>query len=69
MREKIVYDSPYFLTLVGSKANSSNDNPCDQWMFFIDVNWIGNWILVIIWNWFLLVFVSLIIDSIGVQFD
>lgn len=30
MREKVVYDSPCFLTLVKSKANSSSCNPYDQ---------------------------------------
>ncbi len=58
-----------FLTLVGSKANWSNDNPCDQWMVLVAANWIGNWILVIIWKWFFPIFMSLIIDSIGVQLD
>jgi hypothetical protein len=29
MREKTIFDSPCFLTLIGSKANTFNDNPCD----------------------------------------
>ncbi len=58
MWEKIIYDSPCFLTLVGSKVNSSNDNPSDQWMVLSATNWIGNWILVIIWDFFWPVFMS-----------
>ncbi len=54
-----------FSTLIGSKANSSNDNPCDWRMDLFATNWIGTWIHVIIWDWFLM---SLIIGSIGVQF-
>jgi hypothetical protein len=42
-----------FLTLVKSKVNSSNDNPYDQWIVLATTNWIGNQILVIIWDWFL----------------
>jgi hypothetical protein len=68
MQEKTIYDSPCFLTLVGSKANSSNDNPYDRCMVFVVVNWIGNWIFVILWNWFLPILMFLIIGSIGVQF-
>ncbi len=45
MREKVIYDSPCFLTLVGSKANSFNNNHYDQWIVLVATNWIGNWIL------------------------
>jgi len=57
-----------FSTLIGSKANSSNDNPCDSWMDLIATNWTGTWIHVIIWNWFLPILMSLTVGSIGVQF-
>jgi hypothetical protein len=30
MWKKTAYDSPCFLTLVGSKVNSSNNNPYDR---------------------------------------
>ncbi len=56
----------FFLTLVGSNANSFNYNPCDWWMVLAIANWIENWILVIIWVWFLSIFMFLIIGSIGV---
>ncbi len=62
-KKKTLYHSPRFLTLVWSKANSSSDNPCDQWMIFFIVNWIENGI----WGWFLSILMSLIIGSIGVQ--
>jgi len=55
--------------LVGSQVNnSSNDSPCDQWMVLAIANLIGNSILVITWNWFFPIFMSLIVGSIGVQF-
>jgi hypothetical protein len=69
MQEKVVYDSPCFLTLVKSKANSSSCNPYDQWTIFATTNWIGNQILVIIWDWFLPILMFLIICSISVQFS
>jgi len=62
-KKKTLYHSPRFLTLVWSKANSSSNNPCDQWMIFFIVNWIENGI----WGWFLSILMSLIIGSIGVQ--
>jgi len=65
MREKVVYDSPCFLTLVKSKANSSSCNPYDQWTNLATTNWIGNQILVIIWDWFL----PILKFSISVQFS
>jgi hypothetical protein len=34
--------------LLGSKTNSSNDNPWEQWMIFATISWIGNWIFVMI---------------------
>ncbi len=33
---------------MGSKINSSNDNPYERWMILIVTSWIGNWILVMI---------------------
>jgi hypothetical protein len=36
--------------LVGSKTNSSNDNPWEQWIVFDTTSWIGNWILIMINN-------------------
>jgi len=69
IQEKVVYDSPCFLTLVKSKANSSSCNPYDQWTIFATTNWIGNQILVIIWDWFLPILMFLIICSISVQFS
>ncbi len=57
MQERAIYDCPCFLTLVGSKANLSNNNPWDWWMVLATANWIRNWILVIIWNWFSLIFI------------
>ncbi len=50
MWERTIYDNPYFLTLIEPKANSSNDNPFNWWMVLAAINWIGNWILVIIWS-------------------
>jgi hypothetical protein len=38
----------HVVMLVGSKTNSSNDNPRKQWMVFVVASWIGNWILVMI---------------------
>jgi hypothetical protein len=38
-------------------------------MVLATTNWIENWIIVIIWIWVLPIFMSLIIGSIGVQFD
>ncbi len=63
MQENTLYHSPCFLILVWSKANSTSDNPCDQWMIIVIVNWIENGI----WDWFLSILMSLIIGSIGVQ--
>jgi hypothetical protein len=67
MWEKVVCDSACLLTLVGLKTNLFSDNLCGQWMVLITTNWIENWILVIIWDWFLSIFMFLIIGSIGVQ--
>jgi hypothetical protein len=46
--DNVVYVSPCFLTLVGSKINSSSDNPWEQWMVLATTSWIGSWILVMI---------------------
>jgi hypothetical protein len=67
MWEKVVYDSACLLTLVGLKTNLSNDNLCGQWMVLTTTKWIGNWILVLKWDWFLSNVMFLIIGSIGVQ--
>jgi hypothetical protein len=67
MWEKVLYDSACLLTLVKLKTNLSNDNLCDQWMVLTTTKWIGNWILVIKWDWFLSNVMFLIIGSIGVQ--
>jgi hypothetical protein len=69
MQEKVMYDSPCFLTLVKSKVNLSNGNPYEQWIVLATTNWIGNQILVIIWGWFLPIHMFLIICSINVQFS
>jgi hypothetical protein len=37
-----------FLMLLGSKTNSSNDNPWKWWMVLAVTSWIGNWILIMI---------------------
>ncbi len=50
MWDNVLYVNHVFLTLVGSKANSSSDNPWEQWMVFGVASWIGNWILVMINN-------------------
>ncbi len=63
MWKKTMYDSLGILTLIGSKASLFNNSPCDQWMVVAIANWIGNWILVIIWDWFLPIPMSLIIGS------
>jgi uncharacterized membrane-anchored protein len=31
-----------FLMLVGSKTNSSRDNPWERWMVVTTISWIGN---------------------------
>jgi hypothetical protein len=48
MCNNVAYVNSCFLTLVGSKTNSSSDNPFEQWMVIDATNWIGNWILVIV---------------------
>jgi hypothetical protein len=58
-----------FLTLMGSKNNSCNDNPWERWIVFANTSWIGNWIFVMINDWDLLTLISLMIGSIGVHFD
>jgi len=55
--------------LVGSKTNSYNDNPWKWWMVLVVANWIGNWIFVMINDWDLPTFISLMIGLIGVHFD
>jgi hypothetical protein len=42
MKDNDVYVNPCFLMLVGSKTDSSNDNPWEWWMVLTIVNWIGN---------------------------
>ncbi len=52
---------------MGTKTNSSSDNPCEQWMVHVAVSGIGNWILVMIND--IPTFISLMIRSIGVHFE
>jgi len=47
MPNKVIYVSPYFLTLVSSKTNSHIDNPLEWWVVFTIANWVENKILVI----------------------
>jgi len=54
---------------MGSKTNSSSDNPWEWWMVFVIVSWIGNQILVIINDWDLPTLISLMISSIDVHFE
>jgi len=54
---------------MGSKTNSSSDNPWEWWMVFATISWIKNWIFVIINDWDLLTLISLMIGSISVHFE
>jgi hypothetical protein len=49
--------------------NSSSNNPWEQWMSLTTTSWIENWIFVLINDWDLPTFISLMIASIGVHFD
>jgi uncharacterized membrane-anchored protein len=68
MWDNVVYVNPYFLTLMGSKTNSFNDNPSEWWMVIIIASWIENWILIMINDSDLPTIISLMIGSIGVHF-
>ncbi len=48
MQDNVIYVNPFLKTLVGSKTNSSNDNPWKWWMVFVPTSWIENWIIVVI---------------------
>jgi len=42
MWNNVIYVNPCFLTLMGSKFDSSNDNPWEQWIVFAIASWITN---------------------------
>jgi len=42
MYDNVVYVKPCFLTLMGSKTNSSSDNSWKWWMVLHVASWIGN---------------------------
>ncbi len=67
--DNVIYVNSCFSALIGSKANSFNDNPSKWWMVLTIANWIGNWIFVMINDWDLPTFIFLMIGSIGVHFD
>jgi hypothetical protein len=69
MWDNAIYVNPCFLMLVGSKTNSSSDNPWKWWMVLTVASWIENWILIMINDWDLRTIISLMIGSIGVYFD
>jgi hypothetical protein len=66
IRDKGVYVKPCFFTLVGSNANSSNDNPCERWIVLAATSCTGNWILVIKCDWTFPTLISFTNGSIGV---
>jgi len=54
--------------LVGSETNSYSVNNWEQWMVIDVASWIENWIFLMVNVWDLLIFISLMIGSIGVHF-
>jgi hypothetical protein len=48
---KIVYVKSCFVTFLGSRTNSSNENPWDRWMVLVIANCTRNWILVMTCDW------------------
>ncbi len=66
--ENVIYVNPCFVTPFGSNVKRSKVNPCKQCIVCVATNWIGNWILIILWKGLFPICISTTLRSIGVQF-
>ncbi len=56
----VVYVKPCFVMSLGSNARWSRVKPCAWWIVCVIVNWMGNWIRVMIWKGLLLLCINLL---------
>ncbi len=59
-QDNAIYVKSCFVMLVGPNAKWSRVKPCVRWIVHVVANWMGNWILAIMWKWLLPICICII---------